>query len=72
MPEGDASDTEMVEYIGALLIEGDYPALAGMVSEMGLERLWSKIHGHARGVGRFDRNLARLLAGFEASLGDRR
>ncbi len=66
----DVGDSEMVDYIGALLIEQEYPALTGMVSEMGLEQLWSKIHGHARGAGRFDRNLARLLAGFEASLGD--
>ena len=68
---GDASDTEMVDYIGDLLVEGDYPALSEMVAEMGLDRLWSRIHAHARGAGRFDRNLARLLAGFEASLGDR-
>jgi AcrR family transcriptional regulator len=61
-------DDEMVDYIGALLIEDEYPALAGMVSEMGLPRLWSKIHSHGRDSGRFDRNLARLLAGFEASL----
>ncbi|MEY2583422.1 MAG: hypothetical protein QOE09_3271 [Ilumatobacteraceae bacterium] len=61
-------DDEMVDYIGALLVEDEYPALAGMVSEMGLPRLWSRINSHARGAGRFDRNLARLLAGFEASL----
>ena len=58
----------MVDYIGPLLVEGEYPALSEMVSEMGLDRLWSRIHTHARGAGRFDRNLARLLAGFEASL----
>ena len=34
----------------------------------GLESLWTRIHTHADGAGRFDRNLARLLAGFEASL----
>jgi AcrR family transcriptional regulator len=68
----DPTDTEMVGYIGDLLVEDDYPALSAMVSEMGLPRLWSKIHDHARSAGRFDRNLARLLAGFEASLGDRR
>ena len=69
---GDASDAEMVDYIGALLRDDDYPALAGMVSELGLQSLWSRIHTHARGAGRFDRNLARLLAGFEASLSGRR
>jgi hypothetical protein len=58
----------MADYIGALLVEDEYPALAAMVSEMGMPRLWSRIHTHARSTGRFDRNLARLLAGFEASL----
>jgi AcrR family transcriptional regulator len=66
----DASDAEMVDYIGALLAEGDYPALSEMVEEMGLPRLWSRIHSHGRGDSSFNRNLARLLAGFEASLND--
>ena len=63
-------DAEMADYIGALLIddEAEYPALAGMVADMGLAHLWSRIHTHARGAGRFDRNLARLLTGFEASI----
>jgi len=69
----DDIDTDaMVDYIGALLHEGEYPALAAMVEDHGLEGLWSKIHTRARGSGRFDRNLARLLAGFEASLDKRR
>ena len=63
-------DAEMADYIGALLIddEAEYPALAGMVADMGLPHLWSRIHTHARGTGRFDRNLARLLTGFEVSI----
>ena len=69
---GDANDAEMVDYISDLLKEDDYPALAGMVAELGLEPMWSRMHAHARGTGRFDRNLARLLAGFEASLSGRR
>ena len=64
----EVDDTEMAEYIGALLIDDEYPALTGMVSDMGLSQLWSKIDRHARDAGRFDRNLSRLLAGFEASL----
>ena len=64
----DPDDSEMVDYFGALLSEDEYPALSAMVAEMGLPRLWSRIHDHARSAGRFDRNLARLLAGFEASL----
>ena len=62
------NDDEMVDYIEDLLIENEYPALSAMVAEMGLPQLWSRLHGHARSAGRFDRNLARLLAGFEASL----
>ena len=64
----EVDDTEMAEYIGALLIDDEYPALTGLVSDMGLSQLWSKIDSHARDADRFDRNLARLLAGFEASL----
>jgi AcrR family transcriptional regulator len=64
----EPDDAEMVDYIGALLMEDDYPALTAMVSEMGMPRLWSRIHAHARDPGRFDRNLTRILSGFEASL----
>jgi AcrR family transcriptional regulator len=65
----DEVDTdEMADYITALLDEGDYPALSAMIADVGLEKMWSMIHAHVRGTGRFDRNLARLLAGFEASL----
>jgi Tetracyclin repressor-like, C-terminal domain len=64
----DPNDEEMVEYIGSLLSEDEYPALAAMVAEMGMPKLWSKIDANNRGAGRFDRNLARLLAGFAASL----
>ncbi len=62
------NDDEMIDYIEDLLAENEYPALSAMVAEMGLPRLWSRLHSHSRSAGRFDRNLARLLAGFEASL----
>lgn len=64
----DPEESEMVDYFAALLSTDEYPALSAMVSEMGMPRLWSRINNHARSAGRFDRNLARLLAGFEASL----
>ena len=64
----DPEESEMVDYFAALLSNDEYPALSAMVSEMGMPRLWSRINNHARSPGRFDRNLARLLAGFEASL----
>ena len=67
----DAHDDEMVEYIGAMLVDDEYPMLSAMVQEMGMPRLWSRIHTHNRGAGRFDRNLARLLDGFEAGLARR-
>ena len=65
---GDADDAEMVEYLRSLMLDDEYPALAGMIAEYGLEPLWTRIHTHSRGAARFDRNLARLVAGFEASL----
>ena len=41
-------DDEMVDYIEDLLIEDEYPALSAMVAEMGMPRLWSRLHNHAR------------------------
>jgi AcrR family transcriptional regulator len=64
----DPADGEMMDYIEALLIDDEYPALAAMVAEMGLAQVWSRMDAHARGTARFDRNLARLLDGFEASI----
>jgi AcrR family transcriptional regulator len=63
----DVDADEMVGYITALLNEDRYPALSAMVDDIGLKRMWSQIHTHVRGGGRFDRNLGRLLTGFEAS-----
>jgi AcrR family transcriptional regulator len=64
-------DADMASYVGELLEEDHYPALSAMVEEFGLDQLWVKIQRHGRGAGRFDRNLARLIAGFEASFGKR-
>ena len=63
----DVDADEMVGYISALLHEDEYPALSALVDDIGLERMWAHIHTHVRGGGRFDRNLARLLTGFEGS-----
>jgi AcrR family transcriptional regulator len=65
---GQTDDNEMIDYVDDLLVENDYPALSALVAEMGLPQLWSRLNSHSRSAGRFDRNLARLLAGFEASL----
>ncbi len=64
-------DADIAAYVGELLADDQYPTLAAMVDEIGLDQMWAKVQRHARGAGRFQRNLARLLAGFEASLGSR-
>jgi hypothetical protein len=62
---GGNDDAGMIDYINSLLNSDHYPALSALVSDVGLDNVWSLIHNHARGTRRFDRNLARLLDGFE-------
>ena len=64
----EAENPALLSYIQSLLAEGEYPALASMVGEVGTEVLWVGIQRQIRDPGRFDRNLARLLDGFHASL----
>ena len=61
-------DPYMVDYVGGLIATGEYPQLAKLADELGLEEGWTRIEDHSRDPGRFDRNLARLLAGIEQSL----
>ena len=58
----------MVAYVDGLVETGDYPQLAAMAGEFGLEQAWTQIEAHLRDPQRFDRNLARLLDGIEATL----
>ncbi len=58
--------TDMIDYVNGLIATGDYPQLAKMARESSLEVLWSGFEAHVRDPGRFDRNLGRLLDGFEA------
>ncbi len=67
----EANSHEMLRYMRELLSGGDYPTLQDMVDSTGLEHLWMQIHQNSEDAGRFDRNLARLLDGFEASLRQR-
>ena len=62
------NSSAMMGYVGSLLAEGDFPALSAVADDMGFEAVWSEIDRHGHDTGRFDRNLARLLAGFQASL----
>ena len=64
----EAQSDEMLHYVKELFASDDYPALTEMVGEIGLEQLWSRIHEHSASSTRFDRNLARLLDGFEAGI----
>jgi AcrR family transcriptional regulator len=66
--DSSTSDTYMVDYVGGLISTGAYPELAKLVDELGLVDGWARIEEHHRDPGRFDRNLARLLAGIEVGL----
>jgi AcrR family transcriptional regulator len=66
----DERDPGMIGYLQELLVEGDYPALRALTAELGLAELWSRMETHAADAGRFGRNLARLLAGFRAGVGE--
>lgn len=61
-------DSGMVTYVESLLDTGDYPQIAAIAGDIGLETAWSQIEAHMRDEKRFDRNLSRLLDGIEASL----
>ncbi len=59
---------EMLGYMDELVAAGTYPSLQQLAAEVGLDTVWTRVHEHATGTERFDRNLARLLAGFETEL----
>lgn len=61
-------DDDMIAYVNGLVETGDYPQLAAMTSEHGLEEGWRLIDAHMRDPRRFARNLARLLDGIEADV----
>lgn len=56
---------EMLGYVADLIATGEYPQLSAMVEAEGLEPVWDQMEAAMRDPGRFDRNLARLLDGFE-------
>ena len=59
---------DMVTYVNGLIATGDYPQLAALTEEHGLDEAWEQIERHQRDPDRFARNLRRLLDGIEASL----
>lgn len=58
-------DPGMLRYIERLLDDGSYPALLALADEYGTDELWARIQAHAADEERFERNLARLLDGFD-------
>ena len=58
-------EVEMPAYIEELLGAGAYPAVRAITDEVGLASFWTRMHAHSTDPGRFERNLARLLDGFE-------
>jgi AcrR family transcriptional regulator len=69
-PAGDAGlPPEMREYIAELMSTGGYPHLSALADEHGFESAWAQIDAAQGDAGRFERNLARLLDGFEREMG---
>jgi AcrR family transcriptional regulator len=66
-----SSDADLAAYVNGLVATGDYPQLAAMGEEQGLEAAWRQVETHLANPGRFRRNLKRLLDGIEADLPDR-
>ena len=66
--DDEASDEAVLGYMRDLISGGDYPTLSSLVDEHGFEPLWHRINAHMRDPDVFERNLSRLLDGFEASL----
>ncbi|MET0323918.1 MAG: TetR/AcrR family transcriptional regulator [Ilumatobacteraceae bacterium] len=59
-------ETEFVGYVDGLIDQGDLPALAAIKAEHGTSGAFEVMQRQGNDPGRFDRNLARLLDGFEA------
>jgi AcrR family transcriptional regulator len=55
----------MIAYVTSLLGSGNYPRIESMAKEWGMDKAWQRIHQHSRDEDRFERNLARLLDGFD-------
>ncbi len=64
-------DAGMIAYVSGLVETGDYPQIAALAAEHGLEDAWRQITEHLADPKRFERNLQRLLDGIEADLGSR-
>ncbi|MEZ5217290.1 MAG: TetR/AcrR family transcriptional regulator C-terminal domain-containing protein [Ilumatobacteraceae bacterium] len=57
----------LLDYLETLLDTEDLPALQEFAQEHGVSGGWAIISNHGRDPERFDRQLDRLIAGFDAS-----
>jgi AcrR family transcriptional regulator len=61
------SGAAMIAYVTSLIHSGDYPRIEAMAKEWGMDKAWQRVRKHSRDEDRFERNLARLLDGFDRS-----
>jgi hypothetical protein len=64
----DEADEGWVAYVNSLIATGDYPQLAALMAEDGVDAAWDQIEAHRKDPERFERNLRRLLDGIAADL----
>jgi AcrR family transcriptional regulator len=60
-----AAGKSMIRYVNGLLGKGNYPRLDALTNELGLDKTWNRIRAHSRDEDRFERNLTRILDGFD-------
>ena len=65
--DDDQLSPAMSNYLSDLIATGDYPAMKSMTDGTTMDEVWTRIAGAMRDETRFDRNLNRLLDGFEKS-----
>jgi len=68
----EVASPELIEYVNELAATGDYPHITGLLSEHGPNAAWAQITASAFDPDRFERNLARILDGFEADFARKR
>ena len=62
----EVASPELIEYVNELAGTGDYPHVSALMAEHGVNQAWSRITASAFDPNRFERNLSRILDGFEA------
>ncbi len=62
------AEAATMNYVAELVRSGDYPQLASLIGEHGVEPLWQQVAEYVRDGSRFERNLDRLLDGIARDL----